>query len=344
MKEGGSCDFAKRVRWATRKSRRVESVILAVCIVLIGSNVGAQPRTIARIDYLSAASAENDKPLLNAFLEGLRELGYVEGKNVIVEERYAAGESGKLPELISDLLKNKVNIFVIYGQVAVDVAGKMTGSLPIVMANVADPVGTGLVASLAQPGGNITGLSDYHFAIVTKRLELLKEVSPTTSRIGVLFNSTNRHNLNQLKDLHTAAAALGVKLITIGVTSREEIEEALVRFTKEQLGGLLLIGDTLVTDNQRRIARFALEARLPAGYTLSQFAEAGGLMSYGASFSAMWRRAAYYVDRILKGAKPADLPVEQPTKFELVINLKAAKQIGLTIPPNVLARADRVIR
>jgi putative tryptophan/tyrosine transport system substrate-binding protein len=334
------------MRHEARGNSKKAKYLVTFCVLftLCVSASAQQPKKVPRIGYLSAASAENDKPLLSAFVHGLRDLGYIEGKNIIIEQRYASGEYDKLPELVSDLLRYKVDILVIYGQAAVDVARKMTGSLPIVMANVADPVGTGLVASLARPGGNITGLSDYHFATVTKRLELLKEVVPASSRIAVLLNSVNPHNLNQLKDLITAAPALGVKLIAVEIKSREEIDRALSTIRKESPGALLMIGDALLTAYQRRIAHFALEARLPAGYTLRQFAEAGGLMSYGTSFTEMWRRAAFYVDKILKGAKPADLPIEQPTKFEFVINLKTAKEIGLTIPPHVLARADRVIR
>jgi ABC-type uncharacterized transport system substrate-binding protein len=303
-----------------------------------------QPKKVSRIGYLSGASSENDKPLIAAFRQGLRELGYIEGKDLVIEERYVVGQSDELHGVVAELVNLKIDVLVVYGMVAVKAAKRVTNTIPIVMANAVDPVGAGLVASLARPGGNITGLSDYHFATVTKRLELLKEAVPTASRVGVLFNPANASNPLQVKDLQRVAPSLKVSVTPVEAKTPADVDRAFDALKKDRPSALLLIGDTLLSANQKRIAEFALENRIPAGYTLRQFVEAGGLMSYGTNFADMWRRAASYVDKILKGTKPADLPVEQPTKFELVINLKTAKQIGLTIPPNVLARADKVIR
>jgi len=320
---------------------------VALCVLLFVFTVSTeaqQPQKVWRLDYLSGASMENDRPLVAALRQGLRELGYSEGKDIVIEERYVAGRSDKLAEVTAELIGLKVDIFVVSGIVAVQTVKGFSSTIPIVMANVSDPVGAGLVASLARPGGNITGLSDYHFATVTKRLELLKEVVPSASRVSVMLNPTNVSNPLQLKDLQRVAPSLKVSLVPVEAKAPADIDRAFEALKKDRPSALLLIGDTLLSANQKRIAKFALENRIPAGYTLPQFVEAGGLMAYGTNFADMWRRAATYVDKILKGAKPADLPVEQPTKFEFIVNLKTAKQIGLTIPPNVLARADRVIK
>jgi putative ABC transport system substrate-binding protein len=318
--------------------------LCAVLFSLCASAYAQQPKKVPRVGYLSGATFENDKPLVAALRHGLRELGYTEGKDIIIEERYAAGRSDKLAEAATELINLKVDIFVVYGMVAVQALKNITNTIPIVMANAVDPVGAGLVASLARPGGNITGLSDYHFATITKRLELLKEVVPSASRVSVMFNPANPSNPLQVKDLQKVAPSLKVSLAPVEAQAPGDIDHAFNALKKDRPSALLLIGDTLLSANQKRIAEFALVNRIPAGYTLRQFVEAGGLMSYGTNFADMWRRAATYVDKILKGAKPADLPIEQPMKFELIINLKTAKQIGLTIPPNVLARADKVIR
>jgi ABC-type uncharacterized transport system substrate-binding protein len=325
---------------AAASSILVSLVLLAVVVIAEAQ----QPKKVPRIGYLSGASSENDKPLIAAFRQGLRELGYIEGKDLVIEERYVVGQSDELHGVVAELVNLKIDVLVVYGMVAVKAAKRVTNTIPIVMANAVDPVGAGLVASLARPGGNITGLSDYHFATVTKRLELLKEAVPTASRVGVLFNPANASNPLQVKDLQRVAPSLKVSVTPVEAKTPADVDRAFDALKKDRPSALLLIGDTLLSANQKRIAEFALENRIPAGYTLRQFVEAGGLMSYGTNFADMWRRAASYVDKILKGTKPADLPVEQPTKFELVINLKTAKQIGLTIPPNVLARADKVIR
>jgi putative ABC transport system substrate-binding protein len=319
--------------------------LLAAVIASTAQSATGQPsRSTIRIGYLSGASAENDKALLAAFRLGLRELGYIEGKNILIDERYSAGRNDNLPRLAAELLRLQVDVLVVFGFAATRAAKNASSTIPMVMTNVVDPVGTGLVASLAHPGGNITGLSDYHFATITKRLELLKETVPSADRIAVLLNPSNASNPLQLKDLQRAAPTLGATLTPVEVQAPEDFGAALSAIKKHQSGAMIVIGDTLLSANQKPIADFALKNRLPSCYTLREFVEAGGLMSYGTNFADMWRRAAVFVDKILKGAKPADLPIEQPTKFDLLFNLKTAKQIGLTIPPNILARADRVIK
>src|SRR5581483_64093 len=326
------------------KNSKLAFVACALLVSVVVPVRATHAAKVARIGYLSAASAVNDRPLLAAFRESLQSLGYIEGRDVVIEQRYAAGRSERLPEAAAELVRLKIDLFVVYGTPAAYAARDADSSLPIVMANIADPVGIGLVASLAHPGGRITGLSDYHFATVTKRLELLKEVVPSATVVAVLWNPRNDHNLTQLKELKTAAPSLGMKLLSLEAKGPDDIAPAFASMAKERTRALLIIGDPTLTDQQQSIASLALKHRIAAGYTLREFAEAGGLMSYGTNFADMWRRAAYYVDKILKGAKPGDLPIEQPTKFELVINLKAAKQIGLPTPPNVLARADKVIK
>ena len=233
---------------------------------------------------------------------------------------------------------------VVYGETAIAAAKNATSAIPIVMTVHPDPVGDGIVASLARPGGNVTGLSDLHTVLVTKRFEILKEVVPSASRIAVLFHAGNSTLLRQLKDIENVAPAFGVKVLPAPVTGPNDFDRAFTTMTKERAGGLMVLGSPLIGINRRRILELAAKNRIPAIYTLRENPDAGGLMSYGTNFNDLWRRAATYVDKILKGAKPADLPVEQPVKFEFIVNLKAAKQIGLTIPPNVLARADEVIK
>jgi ABC-type uncharacterized transport system substrate-binding protein len=282
--------------------------------------------------------------LLAALQQGLRELGYLEGKNIVIEQRYAAGQSDKLPELVAEFVRVKADVIVVTGDPAAHAAKKATTAIPIVIVTSPDPVGTGLIASLAHPGGNVTGLSDFHGGVVTKRLELLKDVAPLASRIAVLLNPANPSNPIQLKDIQAAAPAFRVTLISLEVKGPDDIAPAFTTIVKERPGALLVLGDRLFATNQTQIIELAVKNRLPTIYSQRLYVEAGGLMSYGANFTDQYRRAAIYVDKILKGAKPADLPVEQPTKFELVINLKTAKQIGLTIPQSVLYRADKVIK
>jgi putative ABC transport system substrate-binding protein len=282
--------------------------------------------------------------LVAALRQGLRELGYLEEKTIVIEQRYAKGQSDQLPELVAEFVRSKADVIVVTGDPAAHAAKKLTSAIPIVIVTSPDPVGTGLIASLAHPGGNITGLSDFHGGVITKRLELLKDVAPSASRIAVILNPANPSNPIQLKDIQAAAPAFRVTLTSFEVKGAHEIDPAFTTIVKERPGALLVLGDRLFATNQTRIIELAAKNRLPAIYSQRLYVEAGGLMSYGANFLDQYRRAAIYVDKILKGAKPADLPVEQPTKFEFVVNLKTANQIGLTIAPNVLARADKVVR
>ena len=319
---------------------------LSVVAALGGTAItdAQQLKKVARIGFLASSSSERVKSRLAAFQQGLRELGYVEGKNVIVEYRSAEGKFERLPEIASELVRLKVDLLVVEGAPAAHATKNATSVIPIVIGNAADPVGTGLVASLARPGGNITGLSDFNLGVVTKRLELLKEIVPSASRIAVLWNPTNPTNPLQLKETQTAAPGLGVTLLSLEAKGADDIERAFSAIRKERPGALIVIGDPMFGTHQKRITQLTIKSRLPAIYGAPESVDAGGLMSYGTNFADLFRRAATYVDKILKGTKPADLPVEQPKKFEFIINLKAAKQIGPTIPPNVLARADRVIK
>jgi putative ABC transport system substrate-binding protein len=274
----------------------------------------------------------------------LREIGYNEGKNISIDVRYGSRQFEKIPELQAELVRLKADVLVVYGDEAILAVKNATRTIPVVMTVHPNPVGDGIVASLARPGGNITGLSDLHTVLAPKRLEILKEVVPSASRIAVLFDGASSTLMRQLKDIEDIAPSFRVTVLSVPVTGPQDFDSAFNIMTRERAGALMVLGSPLIGVNRRQILDLAAKSRLPAIYTLKENTDAGGLMSYGANFDELWRRAATYVDKILKGAKPADLPVEQPTKFELVINLKTAKQIGLTIPPNVLARADKVIK
>jgi putative ABC transport system substrate-binding protein len=282
---------------------------------------------------------------IEAFRQGLRELGYVEGKNVVIERRSAEGKEDRVPALAAELVSLKVEVIVTGGPGATRPARVATSTIPIVMAQDPDPVANGFVASLARPGGNITGLSILAPELSGKRLELLKETVPKLSRVAVFGTSNRPGEAQMLKETELAAGALGVKLQYIDVLSPKDLEAVYRAATKGRSDALIvMMSGPVALANRKEIAELAAKNRLPAIYSLRDYVEAGGLMTYGVSFLDLHRRAATYVDKILKGAKAADLPVEQPTKFEFIINLKAAKQIGLTIPPNVLARADKVIK
>ena len=328
-----------------RKITGVTLSAMLLALALCSFAEAQQPKKIPRIGLLGSlsGSSSSDRIRTEAFLQGLRDLGYVEGKNIVIEYRYADGKYERLPGLAAELVRLKVDILVARGAPAAHAAKNATSTIPIVMGNAADPVGTGLVASLARPGGNITGLSDFNSGVITKRLELLKEVVPTVSRVAVLLNPANPTNPPQLKEVQAVAPALGVTLFSLEVKGADDIEHAFTAMKKERTGAVLVIGGA-AGNHVPRLAELVVKNRLPTIWSSIEAVETGGLMSYGTNFADLYRRAATYVDKILKGAKPADLPVEQPMKFEFVINLKAAKQIGLTIPPNVLARADKVIR
>jgi putative ABC transport system substrate-binding protein len=268
----------------------------------------------------------------------------VDGKNIVVEWRYAEGKLDRLPVLAAELVHLKVEVIVTPGATVTRAAKGATATIPIVMAQDPDPVGSGFVASLARPGGNITGLSSLRADLSGKRLELLKEILPNLSRAAVLGSSINPANVQFLKETEVAAQTFGVQLQYLDILDPKDIETAFRAASKGRADAILVLGGRVFYSYRTQIADLAVKSRLPAIYDVPEFVAAGGLMSYGANAADLFRRAATYVDKILKGAKPADLPVEQPTKFELIINLKTAKQIGLTIPPNVLARADRVIK
>jgi ABC-type uncharacterized transport system substrate-binding protein len=301
------------------------------------------PTKIPRIGYLMTRFL--DPVRSEALRQGLRELGYVEGKTIVIEWRSAEGKLDRLPALVAELVRLKVDVIVTSGPLPTRVTKDATSTIPIVMAQVNDPVGNGFVASLARPGGNITGLSTLAPEISGKQLELLKEILPSLSRAAVFGTSTQPGNSQMLKEVELAAAALAVKLQYVDVLSPEDIESAFRAAVKGRAHAVLMIvASSVVGDHRQKIVDLAVKSRLPAIYPFSSYVEAGGLMSYSVNITDLDRRAATFVDKILKGTKPADLPVEQPKKFEFIINLKAAKQIGLTIPPNVLARADKVIR
>jgi len=279
-----------------------------------------------------------------AFLQGLSELGYVEGKNITIEYRSAEGKYDQLPDLAAELVRLKVDVILTQSTPAAVAAKNATTTIPIVMAGGSDPVATGLVASLARPGGNITGITIMNAETAGRRLALLKETSAKVSRVAILWNSTNPGAAVVFKQTQTAAQDLGLQLQSLDVQSANALEGAFKGATRGGANALVLLASVPVSNHLRQVADFAVRNRLASIYDRSDFVDAGGLMSYGTHLPEMFRRALIYVDKILKGAKPADLPVEQPMKFELVINLKTAKQIGLTIPQSVLYRADKVIK
>jgi len=320
-------------------SLAIAAMLLALCI----SATAQQPKKIPRVAYLAGSSATSQSSRVEAFRQGLHELGYVEGKTINIEYRYAGGKSDRLPALAAELVRLPVDIIVTAGPEPTRAAKRSTTTIPIVMGFDDDPVASGMVASLARPGGNITGLSSLGPEISGKQLELLKDVVPHLSRVTALGTSTRPNTAQVLKEIGPAAATLGVQLQYRDVITPDDIATAF-KAAKGHADALLVLASPVFTVERKQLAELAVKNRLPVIYYRQEFVEDGGLMSYGASYTDLTRRAAYYVDKILKGAKPADLPVEQPTKFELVINLKTAKQIGLTIPPNVLARADKVIK
>jgi ABC-type uncharacterized transport system substrate-binding protein len=297
----------------------------------------------ARIGLLASSSAGRDKRRIEAFHQGLQDLGWVGGRNIFIEQRFAGGQFDKLPALAAELVGLNPDVLVVSGAPAAHAAKNSTRAIPIVMTNAADPVGTGLVASLARPGGNVTGLSDFNAGVVVKRLELLKELVPSAVRIAVLFNPGNPTNPLQLKLIQEAAPALSVRLFALEVRRADDIERAFAAMKKDSPDALLILGDPLLGSQARRILDLTMKNRLPSTYGAREWTDIGGLISYGPSFEELFRRAATYVDKILKGARPGDLPVEQPTKFELVINLNAAKALGLRMPQSLLLRADQVI-
>ena len=320
----------------------VATVALGILAAALATDA-QQPVKVPRIGLLLPFSPSDAAPWHQAFREGLRELGWLEGKNISIEYRYAEGRNDRLPDLAADLVRLKVDIIIVSISTDALVAKKATGTIPIVMASAGDPVPLGLVDTLARPGGNITGLTQMAPELAGKRLELLKETVPKLTRVGVLWYPKGATSPLAWKESQLPARALGLQLHSMEVRSPNDFAKAFEDATRGRVGALAVMPDPLFVRNLKLIADLAAKSRLPSIFHLREFADSGGLMAYGPDRSDMFRRAATYVDKILKGAKPGDLPVEQPTKFELVINLKTAKQIGVTIPQSVLIRADRVI-
>jgi putative ABC transport system substrate-binding protein len=308
------------------------------------ASLGQQPAKVARIGYLAADSINSTRPRLQAFRDGLHELGYVEGKNLVIEYRWADGKFERLPDLAAELVRLRVDAIVAVGDPVIVALKQTTSTIPIVMASVGDPVGRGLVASLARPGGNITGVSNLAVTLMGKWLEFLKEIVPALSQVAVLRNAANPTHPLFWTEAQSTAPRLGLTLQSVEVRSADDLEGAFASMVKARSGAVVVLPDPLLAGVlPARIAELATRNGLPTMCTFKEQVEVGGLMSYGPSLTANFRRAAAYVDRILKGAKPADLPVEQPTKFESVINLKSAKALGLSIPQALLLRADAVI-
>ena len=326
-------------------TKNLIGLAFSAMLFALSYSASAQPQAkVPRIGFLSVQSSSLMAARTEAFRQGLRTHGYVDGTNIAIEWRYADGKLDLLPQLAAELLRLKVSLVVTGGPQATRAAKQATVTIPIVMTFDEDPVGSGFIASLARPGGNITGLSTHYPEISGKQLELIKECVPKLSRLAVIGNSTSPGNAQALKETEVAAAAFGVRLQYLEVQNAKEIETAFQAATKGRANAVLLLASAVLSSQLTQVADLAVKSRLPAIYARPEYVEAGGLMIYGVSINDLYRRAATYVDKILKGTKPAEIPVEQPTKFEFVINLKAAKQIGLTIPPNMLVRADRVIK
>jgi putative ABC transport system substrate-binding protein len=322
------------------------SVVFLVGLVfgLVHVSEAQQPKRVPRIGFVSSSDPSTE-PRFAAFRRGLRDLGYIEGKNILVEYRYAEGKPDELPGLVTELIKLKVDVLVVGFLPAIHAAKQATKTIPIVMVTPVDPVASGIVDSLARPGGNITGVTRLTQDLKKRRLELVKEAVPRVSRVGVLWDAANESAALAFKEYETAARTLKIPLQSLAVRSpHPDFEGAFQAAAKERASALITIRDALINRYRKRITNLAIKTRLPSMYEGNEYVEDGGLMSYAVSDAENYRRAATYVDKILKGTKPADLAVEQSAKFELVVNLKTAKQIGLTIPPNLLARADKVIK
>lgn len=302
-----------------------------------------QPTKVPRIGFLGNSTAALEADLVKPFRDGLRELGYEEGRDIVIEYRWAEGNYERFPTLIAELIALKVDVFVTAGTPAAVAIRKATTSIPLVMVAVGDPVGTGLVASFARPGGSSTGLTSLAPELEGKRLELLREVAPKLSYIAILWNPDNAYMTTTEREVQTAAKVLQMKVLSLAVRTPGELDAAFASVLKERPGALNVLADRLFLHSRGRIIDFAIKQKLPGVHAYRELIVSGGLMSYGPSYADMHRRAATYVDKILKGAKPADLPVQAPTKFELVINLKSARVLGLTVPPTLLARADELI-
>ena len=325
-------------------SRIVVCVVITSLLLTLPLAEAQQLTKISRIGFLTATSSSISPARIEAFRQRLRELGYVEGKNIVIEYRYAEGKLDRLSELAAELVRLKVDVIFTGGPTSTRAAKEATATIPIVMAQDPDPVANGFVASLARPAGNITGLSNLYPEISGKRMELLKETVPRLSRVAVLGTSSQPGNAQALRETELAAGAFKVQFQYLDVLDPKDIETAFQAARKGRAGGVLALPSPVLFSHRTQVVELTVKNRQPAVYGELEYVESGGLMSYGTNIIDLYRRAATYVDKILKGAKPADLPVEQPMKFEFVINLNSAKQIGFTVPPNVLVRADRVIR
>ena len=326
------------------KKAMASSILVAAMMLAVAVLAQAQqPAGMPRIGILIATAASSVSARVETFRQRLRELGYIEGKNIVIEYRYAEGKVEGLPQLAADLVNLKVDIIVTAGPATL-AAKKATSTIPIVFTAANDPLGTGVVFSLARPGGNITGLSVMAPDLDGKRLELLKEAFPRISRVAFLWQPTGSRGKLALSEMEAPAKALGVKLQALEVRGIDDFDRAFTRAKRDGVQALITAQNPLITAHQRLVLDFAVKNRLPAMYPASEFVESGGLMSYAPNYSDLYRRAADFVDKILKGTKPGDIPIEQPTKFEFVVNLKAALQIGVTVSSNVLARADKVIK
>ena len=322
--------------------KKIINWLLPIVLLATVSIAEAQQTKVPRIGVLWLGAAPNAN--VNAFIQGLRELGYAEGKNLLIEYRFAEGKADRLPELAKELVRLKVDAIFTGGTPAIYALREATNTIPIVFFSASDPIGTGVVASLAHPGGNITGISALASDLWPKRLELLKEIFPKLSRVAMIWNKGNAGMNLEAKATLEVAGPLGVTLQDRGVKDPNELDTVFALMIKDRPDGFLALMDPVLNSYQKRILDFLAQNRLPAIFENKTWVEAGGLISYGANYAEAHQRAAALMDKILKGTKPADIPVEQPTRFELVINLQTAKQIGVTIPPNVLARADKVIR
>ena len=335
------------LRQAQDRRFKFAFVAYALLFALCPSANAQQTKKVFRIGYLSAVDPATDSARSDPIRLALSELGYREGQNIVIESRYAEGKRDRFPELAAELVRLKVDIIVVSGgDLLIQPVKNATKTIPIVMVGQGlDPVETGLVESLARPGGNVTGITNLARELGGKRLELLKEAIPKVTRVAVLYEPANTTGAREVKeDIPAGARALGLTVRSWGARAADDFERIFAALNKEPPDGLYALGGPLMLANVKRIASFTLKRRLPSMHYTKEGVDAGGLMYYGADLTAGYRRVAYYVDKILKGAKPADLPVEQPTKFQLVINLKTAKQIGVTIPQSVLYKADRVIK
>jgi len=336
---------ASRPGWSAQWQALVAAVCLLSIAAVVAPTDAQPPPKVPKIGFFSGATADGVANLVEAFRQGMRDLGYVEGKTFVLEARYADGKPEKIPELARELVGLKVDVIVPTTDAPIAALKRETRTIPIVMANSTDPVGTGFVASLAHPGGNVTGLTNLSVDLSGKRLEILREVLPGLARVAFLWNPEARGTVLDFNESEKAASSLHLELQSIEVSSAADLDRAFSTVTSQHAQAMIVLpGNPLAFSKRAEIARFAQRNRLPSMYGIKEYVDAGGLMSYGPSLPAMYRHAATYVDKILKGAKPADLPVERPTKFELVLNLKTANALGLKVPPSLLQRADQLIQ